>query len=57
MNDAQKTVNVAFPLLLDDAYTYRVPNDWVDLPIGCRVAAPLKNKTEVGFVVEASADK
>ena len=56
-NVVPKTVNVAFPLLLDDSYTYKVPNDWVDLPIGCRVAAPLKNKTEVGFVVEASAEK
>jgi len=50
------TVNVAFPLLIDEAYTYKIPIEWGDIPLGCRVVAPLKNKSQVGFVVSASSD-
>ena len=53
-NDNFKTVNVAFPLQIDEAYTYKIPIDWGDIPIGCRVVAPLKNKSQVGFVVGSS---
>ena len=55
-NKNYKTVNIAFPLQIDEAYTYKIPIEWDDIPIGCRVVAPLKNKSQVGFVVNSSTD-
>ena len=54
-NDNLNTVNVAFPLQIDEAYTYKIPIEWGDIAMGCRVVAPLKNKSQVGFVVGRSS--
>ena len=47
-----QTISVVFPLLLDEVYSYKVPSEWNEVELGCRVAVPLRNKTEVGFVIE-----
>ena len=49
-NDNLNTVNVAFPLQIDEAYTYKIPIEWGDIAMGCSVVAPLKNKSQVVFV-------
>ncbi|MCH6575744.1 MAG: hypothetical protein IH795_11185 [Bacteroidetes bacterium] len=54
-NDNLNTVNVAFPLQIDEAYTYKIPIEWGDIAMGCSVVAPLKNKSQVGFVVGPSS--
>ena len=54
-SDNLNTVNVAFPLQIDEAYTYKIPVEWGNIAIGCRVVAPLKNKSQVGFVVGQSS--
>jgi len=46
-----QTINVVFPLLLDEVYSYKVPSEWNEVELGSRAAVPLKNKTEVGFVI------
>jgi len=48
-----QTISVVFPLLLDEVYSYKVPSAWNEVELGCRVAVPLRNKTEVGFVIES----
>ena len=52
-----QTIGVVFPLLLDDVYSYKVPSEWDQIELGCRVAVPLRNKTEVGFVIENSTGR
>ena len=47
-----QTIGVVFPLLLDEIYSYKVPSEWNEIELGCRVTLPLRNKTEVGFVIE-----
>ena len=46
-----QTISVVFPLLLDEVYSYKVPSEWNKIELGCRVAVPLRNKIEVGFVI------
>jgi len=52
-----QTISVVFPLLLDEAYSYKVPSEWKEVEFGCRVAVPLRNKTEVSFVIDNSTDR
>ena len=56
MNTSEnQIISVVFPLLLDEVYSYKVPPEWNEVELGSRVAVPLRNKTEVGFVVENSS--
>ncbi|MCH8299792.1 MAG: primosomal protein N', partial [Candidatus Marinimicrobia bacterium] len=56
MNTSEnQIISVVFPLLLDEVYSYKVPSEWNEIELGCRVAVPLRNKTEVGFVIEISS--
>ena len=56
MNTSEnQIISVVFPLLLDEVYSYKVPSEWNEIALGCRVAVPLRNKTEVGFVIEISS--
>ena len=46
-----QSISVVFPLLLDEVYSYKIPSEWNKVELGCRVAVPLRNKIEVGFVI------
>ena len=52
-----QTISVVFPLLLDEVYSYKVPSEWNEVELGCRVAVPLRNKTEVSFMIENSTGR
>ncbi len=48
-------VEVAFPIPVDQAFTYRLPPDRT-AAVGCRVEAPLGRRKAVGWVVALSRD-
>ncbi len=50
-------VSLAFPLAVDQAFTYAIP-EGIQGPVqpGCRARALLRNKPEIGFIVEVHTD-
>jgi len=51
----ERWVDVALPLPLMQAMTYRVPAGWPDVPRGSRVEAPFGKRRVMGVVVNAEA--
>jgi len=55
MNDDALLIDVAFPLPLKNAFTYRVPEQlWNKVAFGKRVVAPFGTKIVTGFIVGLS---
>ena len=52
---ADRFVDVALPLPLMQAMTYRVPAGWPDVPRGSRVEAPFGKRRVMGVVVNAGS--
>src|SRR5436190_8560479 len=52
---SDRFVDVALPLPLMQAMTYRVPPGWPDVPRGSRVEAPFGKRRVMGGVVKAEA--
>lgn len=50
-----RCVDVALPLPLMQAMTYRVPSGWPDVPRGARVEAPFGARRVTGVVIDANA--